>query len=213
MILINLLPHREAKKKRRREAFYAMVGFAAILGGVLLGLGYFTLQGMIDRQNQRNEFIRAKNKELDAQIKDIATLRAEIEALRARQTAVEDLQADRNMPIYLFSELVRQTPEGIFLREVRQAGQVVTVTGYAQSQERVSDYLRNAGSASQWLEKPELNVIKSANVQLGPRETKRLYEFSLKFSLKRPRDIGAQKAGEGGAPAASAPAAAAAPKA
>lgn len=188
MILINLLPHREAKKKARRDAFYVMLGASVVLACALLGAGYLVLNNLLDRQNARNDYVKAKNKELDAQIKDIATLRQEIESLKARQRAVEDLQADRNLPVHLFNELVKQTPEGIYLKEISQAGQTVTLTGFAQSQERVSDYLRNTGNNSPWFEKPDLVVIKAANVVTGPKETKKLFEFNMKVALKRPRD-------------------------
>jgi type IV pilus assembly protein PilN len=208
MILINLLPHREAKKKARKTAFFVMLGFAAALALLGLVFGYLVLNGMLDNQNTRNRYIEAKNKELDIQIKDIATLRAEIESLRSRQRAVEDLQADRNVPVHLFNELVKQSPEGIFLKEIRQTGQSVNVIGFAQSQERVSDFLRNAGPPnSEWLEKPDLVEIKSANVTTGVKEVKRLYEFNLKFALKRPRDKDAKPA-DGAAGSASAPASA-----
>ncbi|MDE2048514.1 MAG: PilN domain-containing protein [Betaproteobacteria bacterium] len=188
MILINLLPHREARKKRRKEAFFASVLVSALAGGLILGVGYLALQNMIDNQTARNEYIKAKNKELDNQIKDIATLKQEIDSLRARQQAVEDLQADRNLPVHLFNELVTQMPEGVYLKDIKQTGQVVAMTGYAQSQERVSDLLRNTGNNSAWLEKPELVEIKAANVQLSNKETKRLFEFTMKVSLKRPRE-------------------------
>jgi type IV pilus assembly protein PilN len=188
-ILINLLPHREAAKKRRRDTFYASLGLAALVGGLLIGLGYLTLQNMISTQDTRNNYIQTKNKELDTQIKDIATLRQEIESLRARQQAVEDLQADRNVPVYLFSELVGQMPEGVYLKELKQTGQSVALTGYAQSQERVSDLLRNTANNSQWLEKPELGEIKAANVTIGnTKEVKQLFEFAMKVGIKRPRD-------------------------
>lgn len=188
-ILINLLPHREEAKKRRRDTFYASLALAALAGGILIGLGYLTLQNMISTQDSRNNFIQTKNKELDGQIKDIATLKQEIDSLRARQQAVEDLQADRNMPVYLFSELVSQMPEGIYLKDLKQSGQTVTLTGYAQSQERVSDLLRNTANNSQWLEKPELSEIKAANVTIGgSKEVKQLFEFNMKVGLKRPRD-------------------------
>lgn len=188
-ILINLLPHREAAKKRRKEAFFASLALAALIGGLLIGLGYLTLQNMITNQEGRNTYITNKNKELDTQIKDIATLKQEIESLRARQQAVEDLQADRNVPVYLFSELVSQMPEGIYLKELKQVGQVVTLTGYAQSQERVSDLLRNTANNSQWLEKPELGEIKAANVTIGgSKEVKQLFEFNMRVAVKRPRD-------------------------
>lgn len=188
MILINLLPHREARKKRRKETFYASILMSALVGGLVLGIGYLALQNMIDNQTARNEYIKAKNKELDNQIKDIATLKQEIDSLRARQQAVEDLQADRNLPVHLFNELVRQMPEGVYLKDIKQSGQVVAMTGYAQSQERVSDLLRNTGNNSQWLEKPELVEIKAANVQLSNKETRRLFEFTMRVTLKRPRD-------------------------
>jgi type IV pilus assembly protein PilN len=208
-ILINLLPHREAAKKRRRDTFYASLGLAALVGGLLIGLGYLTLQNMISTQDTRNNYIQTKNKELDTQIKDIATLRQEIESLRARQQAVEDLQADRNVPVYLFSELVGQMPEGVYLKELKQTGQSVAITGYAQSQERVSDLLRNTANNSQWLEKPELGEIKAANVTIGnTKEVKQLFEFTMKVGIKRPRD---KEAGAPGAPG-SAPAAGNAPK-
>jgi type IV pilus assembly protein PilN len=204
MILINLLPHREAKKKRRKDAFFASLLLSVLGGGVLLGFGYLTLQNMIENQQARNEYVKSKNKELDAQIKDIATLKQEIDSLRARQQAVEDLQADRNLPIHLFNELVAQMPEGIYLKDIKQAGQAVTLTGFAQSQERVSDLLRNSANNSVWLEKPELSEIKAANVKVGDRETKRLYEFSMRVGLKRPRDKdtkGAPASAPAGAPA------------
>ena len=95
------------------------------------------------------------------QIKDIATLRAEIEALKARQKAVEDLQTDRNMPVHLLNELVKQTPEGVYLTAIKQNGQVVPVNGMAQTNERVSEFLRNTAYNSPWLEQPELVEIKA----------------------------------------------------
>jgi type IV pilus assembly protein PilN len=173
---------------------------------------------LLDRQNARNDYVKAKNKELDAQIKDIATLRQEIESLKARQRAVEDLQADRNLPVHLFNELVKQTPEGIYLKEISQTGQTVTLSGFAQSQERVSDYLRNTGNNSPWFERPDLVVIKTANVITGPKETKKLFEFNMKVVLKRPRDKdkpavdGAAPAGAPGSPASSPAPAASKPK-
>ena len=189
MILINLLPHREAKKKARKTAFFVLLGAAAVAAALALVFGYLVLNGMLDNQNNRNRYIEAKNKELDTQIKDIVTLRAEIESLRARQRAVEDLQADRNVPVHLFNELVKKTPEGIFLKDTTQTGQSVNVVGYAQSQERVSDFLRNISSVnSQWLERPDLVRIELVTVGGNSKTAKKLYEFNLKFAVKRPRD-------------------------
>ena len=114
MILINLLPHREAARKRQKEQFFTQLGLSALLGGIICGAVFTWYQGQIAEQQQRNSFLQSKTKELDAEIKDIASLQAEIASLRARQTAVEGLQADRNMPVHLLDELVAQLPDGIW---------------------------------------------------------------------------------------------------
>ena len=200
MILINLLPHREERRRQRKRTFFAALGASAVLGLALVGLWYGVLQQLTDAQISRNSFLQAEIKRLETQIKDIATLRNEIEALKARQKAVEDLQTDRNTPVYLLNELVKQTPEGVYLTSIKQTGQVVAVTGIAQTNERVSELLRNTLYNSPWLEKPELVEIKVAAPTAGARDQRRLFEFSMRVSLKRPQ-----------APAAaSAPAAAAA---
>ena len=133
MILINLLPHREEKRKRRRTAYYIGLGMSAVAGVAAVGIWFVVLEAMKSSQDQRNAFLGSEIKKLEAQIKDIANLRAEIDALKARQKAVEDLQADRNVPVHLLNELVKQTPEGVYLTSIKQAGQVVTVVGVAQS--------------------------------------------------------------------------------
>ncbi len=187
MILINLLPHREAKRRQRKQAFFAGLG-AAALGGALIAAGWYVgLQQVTAAQMARNEFLRGEIGRLDAQIKDIATLRADIEALKARQKAVEDLQVDRNTPVHLLNELVRQTPEGVYLTNIRQAGQVVTVNGIAQTNERVSEFLRNTAYNSTWLERPELVEIKATTVGAAGRDQRRLFDFSLRVTLKRPQ--------------------------
>src|SRR5690606_19287343 len=133
MILINLLPHREEKRRLRKQAFFVGLGLSAVVGLFIVALWYLMQQQMIGSQQARNEFLQAKIAELDEQIKDVSTLKAEIEALKARQKAVEDLQTDRNMPVHLLNELARQTPEGIFLRTIKQEGPSVLVTGVAQT--------------------------------------------------------------------------------
>ena len=186
MILINLLPHREVKRAQRKRAFFVGLG-AAFVGGVVIAAGWFTvLQQMTAAQLSRNDFLKQEIARLDTQIKDIATLRAEIEALKARQRAVEDLQTDRNVPVYLLNEIVKQTPEGVYLASIAQNGQVVLVRGIAQTNERVSELLRNTFYNSPWLEKPELIEIKATNVGTG-REQRRLFEFSMRVTLKRPQ--------------------------
>lgn len=203
MILINLLPHREEKRRQRKRAFFGTLAASALLGLLIAAVWYAVLQQMTSAQQARNEFLKTEITRLEAQIKDIATLRAEIEALKARQKAVEDLQTDRNVPVYLLDELVKQTPEGIYLTSVKQTGQVVQVTGLAQTNERVSEFLRNALYNSPWLEKPELVEIKSATPAAGAaaasRDQRRLNEFSMRLSLKRPQSPAAASAPAGGA--------------
>lgn len=210
MILINLLPHREEKRKRRKAAFFAGLGVAAATGLLVVGLWYLVLQQMITGQQERNQFLTTKIRELEVQIKDIANLRAEIEALKARQKAVEDLQIDRNVPVHVLNELVKQTPEGIYYKTIKQDGQVLNLSGVAQTNERVSELLRNTGNHSEWLVRPELVEIKVATVQTANREQKRLFDFSMRVSIKRPQDVDAKAAAAAASGAAPAPAGAAA---
>ena len=206
MILINLLPHREAARKRRREAFFASLGASAIIGGVIAGGIYGWYAAQISNQQSRNVLLETEIKRLEGQIKDIANLQAEIAALRARQQAVEDLQADRNVPVHLLNDLVAHLPDGVYLTSFKQDNQVVTIQGMAQSNERVSELLRNLGTKSPWLAKPELGEITAAQVQLSPRDSRRVSNFTVKVKLLRASE--AQKAA-GAASGASAPAGAA----
>ena len=186
MILINLLPHREEKRQQRKRAFFVMLGLCAVLGLLIAGAWFTVLKQLTAAQQSRNEFLKAEITRLESQIKDIATLRAEIEALKARQKAVEGLQIDRNTPVYLLDELVKQTPEGVYLTSIKQNGQQVLVTGMAQTNERVSEFLRNTLYNSPWLEKPELVEIKAALVNPATREQRRLSDFQVRVSLQRP---------------------------
>ncbi len=191
IVLINLLPHREARRKMRREAFYAGVGASLVAGAVVLGLGFTVLSAMIDHQQNRNDFLTREIGKLDVQIKDIAHLRRDIDALRARQKAVEDLQSDRNLPVYLFDDLTTDTPTGVQISGVRQNGTSVLIQGTALSQERVADLLRNLASGKGWLEKPELIEIRSVSQRIGGSDPQNVSEFQLRVSLKKP---GAAKA-------------------
>ena len=202
MILVNLLPHREERRKRRKAAFFAGLGLAAVLGAVIVGLWYLTVQQLTSAQQERNAFLAAEIAKLDTQIKDIASLKADIEALKARQKAVENLQTDRNIPVHVLNELVRQTPEGVYFTSVRQEGQVLTVSGIAQTNERVSELLRNTAYNSDWLARPELVEIKAATVQTASREQKRLFDFSMRLNVKRPADAAAPAVAASGAAAA-----------
>lgn len=209
MILINLLPHREAKRQARKRAFFSTLGLAALIGVGVLMLWYGLLQQMISTQEGRNAFLKTEIAQLDVKIKDIADLKAEIEALKARQSAVENLQTDRNVPVYLLNELVKQTPEGVYLTTVRQLGTVVTLTGKAETNERVSEFLRNTLYNSPWLERPELVEIKAAANPPGrAANPRRLFDFSMKVYIKQP----AGAADAASKPAAGKPAGKQAPK-
>ncbi|MFC0167979.1 PilN domain-containing protein [Pseudoduganella danionis] len=195
MIRINLLPHREEKRKQKKSAFFALLTLGGILGvGVVLLVGGYNARS-ISIQNARNQVIKEAISGLDKQIAEIATLKQEIEALKARQQAVEDLQGDRNQPVYLLDELVRQTPAGVYLKSFKQEGQKVAVTGYAQSQERVSELLRNLAGVSPWLERPDLIEVKSTGLGQG-KTTRKVVEFNLLVYIKRPRDQDAPAGGK-----------------
>jgi type IV pilus assembly protein PilN len=207
VILINLLPHREAARKRRRDAFYVTLALSAIAGVVIAGGIYVWYAAQISDQQGKNLVLTTEIKRLEGQIKDIATLQEEISALRARQQAVEDLQADRNMPVHLLNEMVKQMPDGVFITSLKQENQLVTIHGVAQSNERVSELLRNFGNNSPWLNKPELVEITAGSVALTPRDQRRVSNFTMRVRLLRATDV--QKA-SGAASGASAPASGAA---
>jgi type IV pilus assembly protein PilN len=206
VILINLLPHREEKRRQRKRSFFAGLAACALGGVAVVGIWYSVLQQMTAAQESRNTFLKAEITRLDSQIKDIATLKAEIEALKARQKAVEDLQTNRNVPVHLLTELVRQTPEGVYLNTIRQTGQVVAINGTAQTNERVSEFLRNTLYNSPWLERPELVEIKATAMTTANREQRRLFEFSMRVTIKRPQSGAAPAAAASGAAPAAAPA-------
>jgi type IV pilus assembly protein PilN len=187
MIRINLLPHREEKRKQKKAAFFAMLALGGLVGvGIVLLVGGYNARA-ISIQEQRNQVLKTAIVDLDKKIAEIATLKQEIEALKARQQAVEDLQGDRNQPVYLLDELVKQTPPGVYLKGFRQDGQRVAVNGFAQSQERVSELLRNLAGESPWLEKPDLIEVKSTGLGQG-KSARKVVEFNLNVSIKRPRD-------------------------
>lgn len=185
MILINLLPHREAARKRLREMFFATLGVAAAFGLFISGMVYLWYQAQISSQQARNMLLDTEIRQLEVQIKDIATLQAEIAALKARQQAVEDLQADRNLPVHLLNELVKQLPSGVYINTLKQENQTVLLQGVAQSNERVSELLRNLLNNSPWLSKPELVEIVAGTVALNPREQRRVANFTIRTGLVR----------------------------
>lgn len=214
MILINLLPHREAARKRRKDAFNVSLGIAALVGGLIAGAIYLLYQTQISAQQSKNVVLQNEIKRLEGQIKDIAGLEAEIAALRARQQAVEDLQADRNLPVHLLTEMVRQLPDGVFISSMRQDNQTVTLIGMAQSNERVSELLRNLSNNTPWFTKPELVEIVSGSMAVSPREQKRVANFTVRVRLVRASEAEKAALAASAASGAAAPssAASAAPK-
>ncbi|QQN70388.1 MULTISPECIES: PilN domain-containing protein [Comamonas] len=188
MILINLLPHREAAKKRRKEAFQVNMVLGALGGLLIAALIYWYFQMMIEGQQNKNNLLRSEIKVLETQIKEIEGLEAEITALRARQKAVEDLQSDRNLPVYMLNELVKQLPDGVYISSIKQEGLSVTMQGTAQSNERISEMLRNLSDGSPWFSKPELMEIVAKTVDVTAKDKRRAAAFTLRFNLTRTSD-------------------------
>jgi type IV pilus assembly protein PilN len=201
VILINLLPHREAARKQRRDAFNVSMGLAFLAGGLIAGMIFLWFQSRITDQQLQNMVLQTEIKRLEGQIKEIAGLESEIAALRARQQAVEDLQSDRNVPVHLMTELVKQFPDGVYITSMRQERQGVLLQGVAQSNERVSELLRNLSSGTPWFSKPELVEIVAGTVTLSPRDVKRVSNFTMRVQLNRASDVQKQTQPAAGADA------------
>lgn len=197
MILINLLPHRAAARKRRREQFMLQLGLSLLAGVLLSLLIMLSFQQRIHEQREnRNDPLRVGIAELDAQIKDVASLKTQVEALKARQQAVESLQSDRNLPVHLLEEMVRQLPDGIYLSSIKQEGLNITIAGMAQSQERVSELLRNLGNRSAWLRQPQLVEIVASDVNVPRQGSRRVSSFSIRVLLVRGQESTEQAGGD-----------------
>jgi type IV pilus assembly protein PilN len=211
VVRINLLPHREQKRIARQRQFISLAISLAIFGLALVGLVHGYLATRIDNQNSRNTLLKGEIAKLDEQIKEIDKLRDQIQQVLARKQVVETLQSNRSDAVHLLDQLVRQLPDGIYLKSVKQNGTKVTVTGYAQTNARVSTLMRNI-EASPWVEKPELVEIKlvtqpGVNVPKGS-EAPKINEFTLNFQVKRaaPPSADARQTKGGAAPAPAAPA-------
>jgi type IV pilus assembly protein PilN len=179
-VRVNLLPHREERRKRARTHFAVMAGMTAALGFAIVGAGWFILAQQISDQEERNQIIKREITALDKQIDEIKEVKDKIVALLARKQVIETLQTDRVQTVHLLDELVRQVPEGVFLKSVKQKGPGIALVGYAQSNARVSTLMRNIES-SPWLGDPKLVEIKA--VTLGKM---RISEFNMNLALKRP---------------------------
>ncbi len=176
---VNLLPHRQESRKRARQHFITVAGGTAIVGLALAFLVYQYYARQIEVQNDRNTFLASEIKKLDKDIADINELRNQIQTLLARKTIIETLQADRAQTVHLLDQMVRQMPDGVYLKSMRQAGLRVHIVGYAQSSARVSTLMRSF-EASPWLEKPELVEVKAGSV-----DKKRVSEFNMYVTQKR----------------------------
>ena len=188
MIRINLLPHREEKRKARRQQFYSLLGMVTVLGAMIVFLVYTVISGYVSKQESKNGFLKQQIAVLDKEIEQIKRLKEQTQALLARKQVIESLQRDRAETVRLLSELVKQMPEGVYIRSLRQEGVKISLGGYAQSNARVSTLMRNI-EASPWLENPRLIEIKAVQV-----DKRRLNEFNLEAALKRaPLEEGGKK--------------------
>jgi len=184
MIRINLLPHREQKRQARQRQFVSVAVGLAILGLAVVGLVHVIFVAQIESQQSRNKLLKDEIAKLDEQIKEIDKLREQTQALLSRKQVVETLQTNRTEAVHLLDQMVRQLPDGVYLRNLKQVGPKVTAIGYAQSNARVSTLMRNI-EASPWLTQPELVEIKSVPLPGAREKDTRVNEFTLTFQLKR----------------------------
>jgi type IV pilus assembly protein PilN len=182
MIRINLLPHREEKRKRRQQQFGVLAGIATAMALIIAGGVWFFLDQQVTQQQQNAAYMKSEIAKLDKQIEEIRKIREETASLLAKKQVVEALQSNRSEPVQLLDQLLRQLPEGVFLKSVKQVGPKVNVNGYAQSNARVSTLMRNLG-ASPYLENPELVEIKA--VPNPDKSGNRVNEFNMNISIKR----------------------------
>lgn len=184
-VRINLLPHREQKRQARQRQFISLAVSLAVLALAVVALVHGILAAQIDNQRARNDLLKKEIAKLDEQIKEIDRLRDQIQAVLARKQVVETLQANRSEAVHLLDQLVRQLPDGTYLKSVKQNGQKVVVAGYAQSNARVSTFMRNI-EASPWLGNPELIEIKLVPLPGAPKERDlKINEFTMSFNIKR----------------------------
>ena len=195
MIRINLLPHREEKRKARQKQFAILAGLAAAVGLTVAGLLWVVFDTQIENQKDRNKYLTAEITKLDKQIEEIKRIREETASLLSKKQVVEGLQSNRSEPVYLLDQLLRQLPEGLYLKSIKQTGAKISVTGYAQSNARVSAFMRNI-EASPYLGNPNLIEIKAVTLN-----TQRANEFILDFLIKRVKADEGKGASRGMSPA------------
>ena len=162
MARINLLPWREELRKEQQRQFLTIMGLSVVLMILIILAVHIQYANLINTQNQRNQFLTAQIAEVDAQIKEIEKLERDKQSLQARISVIQQLQGNRPEIVHLFDEIARILPQGLYLKSIEQKGKTITIVGYAQSNARVSAFMRNI-EASDWLDKPVLDVIKLAN--------------------------------------------------
>jgi type IV pilus assembly protein PilN len=162
-IRVNLLPHREIKRAARRRQFNYLLLAALVLAVGIVGLGQAWISASLANQDERNAFLETEITKLDAQIKEIKKIKEETRTLLERKQVVETLQSNRTEVVHLFDEIIRVLPEGLYVKSVKQTGDVIELTGYTQSSARVSTLMRNLED-SPWFEHPTLIEIKAAVV-------------------------------------------------
>ena len=182
MIRVNLLPHREEARKRRQQQFGVLAGVALVIGLLVAGAVWLFLDQQVTQQQANVAYMKGEIAKLDKQIEEIRKIREETASLLAKKQVVEGLQSNRSEPVQLLDQLLRQLPEGVYLKAVKQVGPKVNVSGYAQSNARVSTLMRNLG-ASPYLENPELVEIKA--VPSPDKSGNRVNEFNMNISIKR----------------------------
>lgn len=195
MMRINLLPHREEKRRARQKQFAILAGFSAIVGLAVAGMLWFVLEQQKANQESRNKLWTDEIAKLEKQIEEIKKIREETANLLAKKQVVENLQSGRAEPVQLLDQLLRQLPEGLYLKSIKQTGPKVNVTGYAQSNARVSAFMRNI-EASPYLESPNLLEIKAVTLN-----SLRVNEFSMDFVIKRAKPEDGKGGGKKSAPA------------
>jgi len=179
VIRVNLLPHREERRKAQRQQFYALSGLVAVLAGFIWFVGFSFINNLIETQSEKNRFLKSEIAVLDKQIEEINKLKEQTESLLQRKQVIEALQANRSETVHLFNELARQLPPGVYLKSIKQEGQKITLVGHAQSNARVSTLMHNLDE-SPILERPVLIEIKAA--QVGKR---RMSEFAMSIYFSR----------------------------
>jgi type IV pilus assembly protein PilN len=193
MIRVNLLPHREEARKRRQQQFGVLAGISLVIAALVAGAVWLFLDQQVTQQQANVAYMKGEIAKLDKQIEEIRKIREETASLLAKKQVVEGLQSNRSEPVQLLDQLLRQLPEGVYLKAIKQVGPKVNVSGYAQSNARVSTLMRNLG-ASPYLENPELVEIKA--VPSPDKSGNRVNEFNMNISIKRAAVEGAPASGK-----------------